>query len=262
MVRLGNVSKLRNIKVACGLVLGDIQGGDKICCRSASYLQTINRICRKCTIPGSECDNLNHECHKISMKAIKMLVANKDEKRLSEINQYCVDSVWYNLTHGGCRFGIFSAANPTEWLHALDNGLIEHCLNDLNKHKLTSYQREKLDEIVKAFTEMPRQHLMTANSNSDFPRLIWKNGISTLTDITADYKVGMLLTFVVVSLTADGSKLLATAFGTQKKCNKFRKRFKNCWHIVHGCARMNFGKLTIQKEKKMPNKQSNVVCNI
>ena len=114
-------------------------------------------------------------------------------------------------------FGIFSAANPTEWLHALDNGLIEHCLIDLNKHKLTSHQCEKLDEIVKNFTEMPWQHLMTANSNSDFPRFMWKNGFSTLTDITADYKVGMLLTVVVVSLTADGSKLLATtAFGTPK----------------------------------------------
>ena len=137
ILRLGDETKQRNIKIACGLVLGDIQGGDKICCRSASYLSTINRICRKCTIPGDQCDNLKFECRKISMKSIKELVANQDESRLSQINQYCVNSVWYDLTYGGCRFGIFSAANPTEWLHALDNGLIEHCLQDLNKHKLT-----------------------------------------------------------------------------------------------------------------------------
>ena len=250
MVRLGNVTKLRNIKVACGLVLGDIQGGDKICCRSASYLQTINRICRKCTIPGSECDNLSYECRRISMKSIKMLVANKDERRLSQINQYCVDSVWYNLTYGGCRFGIFSAANPTEWLHALDNGLIKHCLNDLNKHKLTSHQREKLDEIVKNFTEMPRQHLMTANSNSDFPRFMWKNGISTLTDITADYNVGMLLTVVVVSLTSDGSKLLATAFGTPKKAQQVRKAFQKLLAYRSWLRKNEFWKIDNPKGKK------------
>ena len=128
MVRLGDVTKQRNIKIACGLVLGDIQGGDKICCRSASYLSTINRICRKCTVPGDQCNNVYYECRKIAMKDIKTLVANQDERRLSQINQCCVESVWCDLTHGGCRFGIFSAANPTEWLHALDNGLIEHWL--------------------------------------------------------------------------------------------------------------------------------------
>ena len=160
------------------------------------------------------------------MKDIKTLVANQDERSLSQINQYCVESVWYDLTYGGCRFGIFSAANPTEWLHALDNGLIEHCLHDLNKHKLTVQQRAKMDEIVMQFLEMPRQHLMTANSNSDFPRLMWKNGISTLTDITADHKVGMLLTVVVVSLTTDGRKLLATAFRTPKQAQLVQKAFQ------------------------------------
>ena len=243
MLRLAGVTKLRNIKIACGLVLGDIQGGDKICCRSASYLKTINRICRKCTIPGDQCDNLKYECRKISMKTIKQLVANKDESRLSEINQYCVNSVWYDLTYGGCRFGIFSAANPTEWLHALDNGLIEHCLNDINKHKLNTHQRQKMDEIAMQFLEMPRQHLMTANSNSDFPRLMWKNGISTLTDITADYKVGMLLTFVVLSLTTDGNKLLATAFGTAKKAQQIRTAFQKLLAYRSWLRKKEFWKL-------------------
>lgn len=226
MLKLGDVAKQCNIKIACGLVLGDIQGGDKICCRSASYLSSINRICRKCTIPGNQCDNVNFECCKISMKTVKDLVANQDVTKLSQINQYCVNSVWYNLSYGGCRFGIFSAANPTEWLHALDNGLIEHCLHDLYKHYLTMQQRVKLDELVMKFLEMPRQHLMTANSNSDFPRLMWKNGISTLTDITADYKVGMLLTIVVVSLTSDGNKLMRSAFSSEQQAKRVQKAFQ------------------------------------
>lgn len=249
LLRLGDVTKLRNIKIACGLVVGDIQGGDKICGRAASYLSSLNRICRKCTIPGHKCDNLDYVCRQITMSSIKELVANNNERELSAIHQYCVNSVWYDLTYGGCKFGVFSAANPTEWLHALDNGLIEHCLIDLNKHKLKSKQREKLDEIVMHFLEMPKQCLMTANSNSEFPRLMWKNGISNLTDVTADYKVGMLLTVIVVSLTTDGTKLLATAFGSSKKARQVRKAFQKLlayrswlrkdeyWHVNNPCGK-------------------------
>ena len=250
MLRLGDVTKQRNIKIACGLVLGDIQGGDKICCRSASYKSTMNRICRKCTIPGDKCSDLTYECRKISMKSIKELVANKDEQKLSKINQYCVDSVWYDLTYGGCRFGIFSAANPTEWLHALDNGLIQHCLNDLNEHKMTVQQSAKMDEIVMHFLEMPRQHLMTANSNSDFPRLLWKNGISTLTDITADHKVGMLLTFVVASLTTKGQKLLVTAFGTQKQVKSVQTAFQKLLAYRSWLRKSEFWKVDNSKGKE------------
>ena len=196
-------TKTANLKVATALVLGDTQGGDKICCRSATHLELVNRICRKCTIPGKQCGNLEFQCQKVSMNKIKKLVANEDSDCLARHNQHCVNSIWYELHHGGCKFGVFSAANPTEWLHALDNGLIEHCLHKLCSKTPTNNERVAVDSIVKNFANLPRQRLMSSNSNSLFPGLSWKNGISRLTDITADCKVGMLLTVVVVSLTAE-----------------------------------------------------------
>ena len=201
-------TKTANLKVATALVLGDMQGGDKICCRSATYLESVNRICRKCTIPGKQCSNLEFECRKVSMNKIKKLVANEDFDRLARCNQHCVNSIWCELHCGGCKFGIFSAANPTEWLHALDNGLIEHCLHKLCSKTLTIKECVAMDSIVKNFVNLPRQRLMSSNSNSLFPGLLWKNGISRLTDITADCEVGMLLTVVVVSLTAEGKNCL------------------------------------------------------
>ena len=70
-----------------------------------------------------------------------------------------------------------------------------------------------MDSFVKNLVKLPRQQPMSSDSNSLFPRLLWKNGISRLTDITADCEVGMLLTAVVVSLMAEGKKLFEGALG-------------------------------------------------
>ena len=134
------------------------------------------------------------------MRKIKRLVGQEDRERLKKYNQHCVKSIWYDLNYGGCKFGVFSAANPTEWLHALDNGLIMYCLHELYRKLLTSDDLIELDKVVMGLTNLPRQKLMSANSNSCFPRLLWKNGITGLKDITADYKVGMMLTVTVYTL--------------------------------------------------------------
>ncbi len=220
-ITIAGITREVNVKIACGLVIGDIQGGDKICCRSANYSETLNRICRKCNIPGKECTNLDYECKKISMDKIKKLVAKGDRAKLDKYHQYCVSSIWYELNYGGCKFGIFSAANPTEWMHALDNGLIEYCLKILMKEKLKDKECVEMDKYVMALTQLSRQKLMSANSNSDYPRLMWKNGITKLSEVTADYKVGMLLTIIVVSLTRSGKKFFQSALGGEdgaKKC--------------------------------------------
>ena len=125
-------------------------------------------------------------------------------------------SIWYDLNYDGCKFGVFSAANPTEWLHALDNGLIMYCLHELYRKLLTSEDLIELDKVVTGLTNLPRQKLISANSNSCFPRLLWKNGITGLKEITADYKVGMMLTVTVVYLTKGGKSMFENALGKDK----------------------------------------------
>ena len=101
LMTIAGMTKSVNVKLCCCLILGDIQGGDKICCRSASYKSSIQRICRKCNIPGDECHNLNYTCKRISMRRIKWLVKMEDQERLKKYNQYCVKSIWYELNIGG-----------------------------------------------------------------------------------------------------------------------------------------------------------------
>ena len=45
---LGNKTKIVNLKVPLAFIIGDIQGGDGICGRSAYYGKNARRICRMC----------------------------------------------------------------------------------------------------------------------------------------------------------------------------------------------------------------------
>src|SRR4030095_12332185 len=45
---LGNETKVVNLKVPLAFVIGDIQGGDSICGRSAYYNSDARHICRMC----------------------------------------------------------------------------------------------------------------------------------------------------------------------------------------------------------------------
>jgi len=50
ILNIGGISKKVDIKVPCMFIIGDIQGGDKICCASATYSTKVSRICHKCDV--------------------------------------------------------------------------------------------------------------------------------------------------------------------------------------------------------------------
>ena len=50
--QLGGVKKTVDIKVPCGLLLGDMQGGNKPCGSSISYSAHQSRFCWQCDCPG------------------------------------------------------------------------------------------------------------------------------------------------------------------------------------------------------------------
>jgi hypothetical protein len=134
------------------------------------------------------------------MVKVMQLVANNNVEALHSINQYNVHSAWFDVGYGGCRFGIFSAAAPVEALHALENGLMSDCLNILFYEEMTSGQRARLDVLAKKLGALDRQRYLTAGSEPLMPRLRWSDGISSLSDLEAKYRVGIMLTIVVLTL--------------------------------------------------------------
>jgi hypothetical protein len=106
----GHHTKCVNLKLVCFFVIGDMQGGDKTTCTSASYSNTMRRMCCKCNVKGSNAGNPCIECQRMSMVKIIDLVRRNQHAILDTINQYNVHSAWVDVDYGGCRLGIFSAA--------------------------------------------------------------------------------------------------------------------------------------------------------
>jgi hypothetical protein len=88
----GHHTKRVNLKLVCFFVIGDMQGGDKITCTSASYSNTMRPMCRKYNVKGSDTGNPFIKCQPMSMVKIIDLVRRNQHAILDNINQYNVHS--------------------------------------------------------------------------------------------------------------------------------------------------------------------------
>ena len=151
------------------------------------------------------------------------MVEYNETEKLKEMNQYNVQNAWFDVDFGGCKYGIFSAVCPVEGLHALENGLILYCL-DILFSKIGS--STKLDDLAKRLTNLPRQKNVSSGSDKDMPRLLWKDGMTSLSCLSAEYKVSLMLTVVVISLQSEGYSYFQKVLGSSKKVNDMQECFQ------------------------------------
>jgi hypothetical protein len=173
----GDDIKLVNLKVPVIFIIGDMQGGDMICCTTGHYSNKLHRLCRKCNVRGDESGDPLVQCKKINMVRIMQLVKDIRQDILDDFNKYNVDNAWFDVSYGGCLFGIFSASCPIEPLHVLENGIIPNCLTILFKDEICPALKGELDSLVRHLTFYPRQRFASSGSGPCMPRLLWKDGI-------------------------------------------------------------------------------------
>ena len=198
-----------------------MQGGDKLCASAPVYSNTLKHLCHACDVAGADAGNPQVVCQRIVSHDIEDMVTQKDHEKLHSLNQYCVQNAWFNVDYGGCPYGIFSAACPVEPLHALENGLITTCLKILFEENLRNPAlKAQLDGLVKTMVNLPRQHYLSSGARKDMPRLLWKDGLTTLTELTASAKTGIMFTITVLGMTKPGKDFFKSAFGnTTIYCN-------------------------------------------
>ena len=107
---------------------------------------------------------------------------------------------WFKVNYGGCQFGIFSAVSPVESLHALEIALISDCLTELFSEDLKEKTCAEFYAIARKLTKLPRQSFASNGTDKDMPRLLWKDGVTELNDVTASGKVEKMFTVVVIAL--------------------------------------------------------------
>ena len=66
--------------------------------------------------------------------------------------------------------------------------------------------------MAKQLPKVLRQHYASSGSCKSMPCLLWKDGIATITEMTASTKVGIMFTIVVSGLTEDGKHLFENIF--------------------------------------------------
>jgi hypothetical protein len=121
-------------------------------------------------------------------------------------------TAWFDVCFGGSPRGVFSAAMPVEALHTLESGLMKDVAMILYKMELKPSLCGQLDILVGAMCYLDRQHYMSASGGTKtIPRMLFKDGMTSLANLPCAHVVAVLLTIIAVSLTDDGKELLEKA---------------------------------------------------
>jgi hypothetical protein len=106
------------------------------------------------------------------------------------------------------------------------NGIIPDCLIILFKDEMRPTLKAELDSLVRRLTLLPRQRSANSGTEPGMPRLLWKDGVTSLTDLSAKLKVGIMFTLVVVSLQKEGSKFFTLVLDSSQRVNEMRQVFQ------------------------------------
>ena len=194
-----------NLLIPLAFIVGDNQGGDGIIGRAAVYNETARRICRSCNATVAQYDTIESDCCvPLNMEDIIAMVTREDWDGLHSLHQAPCWNPFFDVCYGGNPGGVFTAACPAEALHALENGLFLHSLKAVLGGCLKPQEVVLLDSSIQVWTKLPRQRLIRSSNFAHSPRLLFKDGISTLTKLPAATKVGMMYALVVAAVTRDG----------------------------------------------------------
>jgi hypothetical protein len=86
--------------------------------------------------------------------------------------------------------------------------------------------KKELDKIVKNLTLLPRQRFLSSGAKPCIPRLLWKDGVTSLTDMSAKLKVGILFKIIVVSLREEGVSFFTLVLGSPQRVKEMRQVFQ------------------------------------
>jgi hypothetical protein len=89
---LGGIEWVVNLRIPVIFIIGDMQGGDKMCCLSAGYSNKMSCLCCKCNICGNQSGEPFVKCQQTSMMKILELVSSNNVEALKSVNQYNVHS--------------------------------------------------------------------------------------------------------------------------------------------------------------------------
>ena len=202
---LGDKAKIVNLKIPLAFIIGDNQGGDGISGRVCFYGISAKRISRCCDATADNYANMSKDsCTFLSMEDMINLVNNEAWEDLDALYQAQCWNPFFEIDYGSNSSGVFVAACPPEGLHALEQGIFKHLLEEVLGNYLKPEQIALLDRVVQSWVSLPRQRLFRSLNSNDSPRLMFKDGISSLKNTPGCDRAGMVFALAMASHTRDG----------------------------------------------------------
>jgi hypothetical protein len=124
------------------------------------------------------------------------------------LGSHVVDNAFYRLNSGNNPRGIFGSA-ATDPMHAVEEGIIPNFV-DVIIGPLPDSAKKKLDCVVESLFSKSSNR---SSQRADYPRISFSGGYSSLTQLSADEKVGKLFALAIVAETPVGREIL------QQRCN-------------------------------------------
>ena len=222
-VRVGDQVKMCRVFFPFVMFLGDAKSQDVICGRYGSIF--CSKPCRACLVPFGSLPNYLHKCQwrnfdfvrqfiEVALKGIKRLdLQDGDVPEDFDLNNPGVVEAMAVLKdwsmhahvnafqdhpmHGHRRGGILSAT-PTDPMHAFLHGVLDYVIKTYVDY-MSPIEKHVLDKFVDQVLVPQKQ-----SERKMFPRVNFTNGVTNLTQITAEEWAGVAFTLLVFLMTQPG----------------------------------------------------------
>jgi len=216
-----------------------------MCGRYLAYAN-VPRMCRACDVTPEQSDNPQHVCRFLSMSELDEMCM--DALQLYEPNEYGLANEIDDIpeedikelkiaAHENLRLRsqhLHLNAFKDIWLGSNTHGLLESLPHDMMhafQHGVLMYV---IEVIMSPFNPTEKYHLDTivddiivpvrSTLKTDYPRCSFTRGITNLTLLTADERVGVAFVLALVAASKPGSAMLKKAAKRIEKASKNSQR--------------------------------------
>ena len=171
-------------KVPVQFIIGDCKSQDVLCGRYGSH--NCHSICRDCDCTFEDSDNPYIQCSPLKSSSINALIENGNMDALKIISFHIHENAFNSVCFGGDEYGI-NGATPPELLHEFRQGVFDICLDGF--YGICNGKAMAWIDTMCQTLSMHTSH----QSDRKFPRTSFPKGITSLSKITAEEKMGLLL---------------------------------------------------------------------
>jgi hypothetical protein len=211
-------------------VLGDTESHDRLCGRYNSRGLGVARLCRHCTTPREQTDNVDYEWEHILPADVQIHIDANDKEALRSISQHPIRNAFYlGICLGGNLRGIHGMT-PGEPLHVLELGLFKIVIEGFFVNIGYNPWSKSYPKILQQVDVWARRigKALGHQSDRNLPRTYFPNGVTGGTKLAGHEMNGVILVLLILcKLTESRTLLLTSKYIDQHQIRGWIKLFES-----------------------------------